>query len=501
MAYKRIDFSDVQWQSLALSGVAVQTAAIFTAYYRPIQMGQEAVANSVTSPASVVFSLALAALFVAAGTAARPLRHMVETPGALVVAAVLFVGSSWAATSLPPDGAAAMGLDFAARAGSAFLMLGWFCVFSNFDSDTVLQTLPATMALGVAVILLTVCAGPGMRLPCLVALTLVSTAWLILATRKTRISLPDGEIPTTECPAQSDGTRLVRRHERLTCGTAFLLSLLLGILCALPFHSTSDVEDRPFFLYFLLMMGVALLLLAFISLSRRDNPLSRPLLAARVAGPALLTVLCLILGTVLQPPLDPLANAVGRMAMELSLIVCFLLTARHFALSPLRTYTFGQAAFLVGNLLGMFLGLQIPLALGTGADGLLVASVTILLLTTEALFVLVVLYHISQRLAARIAAAAAVEEPPASTRTIAPTVTDGNLDAFVEAFHLSDKEAEVLSLTVRGRSRQRIAEALFVSPGTVNTYFYRIYQKTDVHKRQELLDKIEEFQSNALSAK
>lgn len=510
MTQRRVDFSDIQWQSLILCGVSVQTAAIFTAYYRPIQMDAAVMASAVTSPLSLAFSLVLALVFVALGAAARPVRQLAGNPIALAAAAILFAGASWAGAALAPDGMPSMVCDLAARAGSAFLMIGWLCVFANFDTDTVLQTLPAVMAFGLAVIVAAVSAGPALRLPCLVLLTAVACGWLALAARITRIPSPDGAGPdeahetAAESLAPQAGTGGSRRREGLVCVAAFLLSLLLGVLCALPFHGAANTAASPFFLYFLLMMGVALVVLSLMALLRRGNPLSRSLVATRIAGPAALTAACAVVGTIVQPPLGPLANAVGRMAMELSLLVCFLLAARHFRLPLVRTCAFGQAAFLAGNSLGMFLGLQLPPLFGVADDGLLVASVVVLLLTTEALFLLVLLYHLSRRLAARTAAAAAVEEPayalaPAEDDDLKPEADP--LDAFIDAFQLSDKEAEVLRLTVRGRSRQRIAEALFVSPGTVNTYFYRIYQKTDVHKRQELLDKIEEFQSSALSAK
>lgn len=96
------------------------------------------------------------------------------------------------------------------------------------------------------------------------------------------------------------------------------------------------------------------------------------------------------------------------------------------------------------------------------------------------------LAYLSRRIAERTGATAALEEPPA-------VVPDDGIDQFSRAYKLSENETRVLRLTVRGRTRQRIAETLYVSAGTVNTYLHRIYQKAGVHSRQELLDKIEEF--------
>ena len=63
--------------------------------------------------------------------------------------------------------------------------------------------------------------------------------------------------------------------------------------------------------------------------------------------------------------------------------------------------------------------------------------------------------------------------------------------AFINAYGLSEREAEVLVEYTRGRSADKIARSMFISFDTVKTYLRRIYAKVDVHSRQELLDKID----------
>lgn len=46
-------------------------------------------------------------------------------------------------------------------------------------------------------------------------------------------------------------------------------------------------------------------------------------------------------------------------------------------------------------------------------------------------------------------------------------------------------------LLAKGRTRARIQEELYLSSGTVATHARHIYQKVDVHSKQELLDVIE----------
>lgn len=70
-----------------------------------------------------------------------------------------------------------------------------------------------------------------------------------------------------------------------------------------------------------------------------------------------------------------------------------------------------------------------------------------------------------------------------------------DIDSFDETcaristtYGLSKREAEVLPLALRGRTSERIAAELYISKSTVDTHLRRIYAKTGVHSRQELID-------------
>jgi len=60
-------------------------------------------------------------------------------------------------------------------------------------------------------------------------------------------------------------------------------------------------------------------------------------------------------------------------------------------------------------------------------------------------------------------------------------------------FLLSDREVEVLTLYAMGYTQQRVADELFISPGTVHAHIKRIYGKTGLHSRQAILDYLEEY--------
>ena len=58
-------------------------------------------------------------------------------------------------------------------------------------------------------------------------------------------------------------------------------------------------------------------------------------------------------------------------------------------------------------------------------------------------------------------------------------------------YGLSDRETEIMTLYAKGRSYARLQEELSLSRGTVTTHLRHIYQKLDVHSKQEMLDLIE----------
>ena len=58
---------------------------------------------------------------------------------------------------------------------------------------------------------------------------------------------------------------------------------------------------------------------------------------------------------------------------------------------------------------------------------------------------------------------------------------------LAEEYELSRREGEVLVLLLQGYDTNSVAEKLFLSPHTVKTHTYHIYQKMGVNSRQELL--------------
>lgn len=61
-------------------------------------------------------------------------------------------------------------------------------------------------------------------------------------------------------------------------------------------------------------------------------------------------------------------------------------------------------------------------------------------------------------------------------------------DTFAKTHGMSEREAQILVLLLRGQSTATIRNELAIAKGTVDTYIQRIYRKCDVHSRQELME-------------
>ena len=70
-----------------------------------------------------------------------------------------------------------------------------------------------------------------------------------------------------------------------------------------------------------------------------------------------------------------------------------------------------------------------------------------------------------------------------------------NAKQMGKQFLLSDREVEVLALYALGWTQKRVAEELYISPSTAHAHIKRIYAKTGLHSRQEILDFMDQYTS------
>lgn len=86
-----------------------------------------------------------------------------------------------------------------------------------------------------------------------------------------------------------------------------------------------------------------------------------------------------------------------------------------------------------------------------------------------------------------------VDDMPDDPESIRRALMQNNTKQLQERFMLSDRETEVVTLYALGLTQRKIAEELCISPGTTHTHIKRIYAKTDLHSRQEILDYLEHY--------
>jgi DNA-binding CsgD family transcriptional regulator len=76
----------------------------------------------------------------------------------------------------------------------------------------------------------------------------------------------------------------------------------------------------------------------------------------------------------------------------------------------------------------------------------------------------------------------------------APQETDDQaLRQFFDEFKISKREEEVIKQLGEGKTNKEISKALFISLQTVKDHIYRIYQKTDVKNRVQLVNLIQSY--------
>ncbi|MEG2851118.1 MAG: LuxR C-terminal-related transcriptional regulator, partial [Raoultibacter sp.] len=70
-----------------------------------------------------------------------------------------------------------------------------------------------------------------------------------------------------------------------------------------------------------------------------------------------------------------------------------------------------------------------------------------------------------------------------------------NAEEMGKQFLLSEREIEVLALYALGFTQQRVADELYITAGTAHAHIKRIYSKTGLHSRQEIIDYLQQYTS------
>ncbi|ANE23126.1 hypothetical protein AAY81_08415 [Denitrobacterium detoxificans] len=192
-----------------------------------------------------------------------------------------------------------------------------------------------------------------------------------------------------------------------------------------------------------------------------------------------LAVFLMLFGTLMVPlaesgavplPGDAVVLA-GYLGLEAVLISLFLVMASIEGIDAFASFSVGFTALFAGELAGVLVANGIDAAWDTGTTPYVVVVIagTLVLLSYVFLF--------GER----------------DFSDLSEIVTDRDEFDLVcthisNQAKLSKREAEILPYALHGRTSERIATELGISKSTVDTHLRRIYGKTGVHSRQELID-------------
>ena len=290
----------------------------------------------------------------------------------------------------------------------------------------------------------------------------------------------EGEVPEQPVPSLSDGSRAAFRRPAAAAVAGLLFNFFtLGLTFwpAAAGLSTSSASCKP--------LSYALVLVALIVVVRRSSSQRRAAVTfAHVALPiaAAIVLASPFVDLVVDLEAVPFSSALTYLGIALfnvlglALPLCALRRGR-------RSACRAAAVYLAGCVLALATGMAVFQLLGHDAQ---VVSLCIMAAYLAALVI------VSVRAAGERSLEG--EASPALREGDAPESSDKRLAAcgrVAEQYALSPREAEILRFLSRGHGAKYIAERLCISADTVRTHCKRIYEKTGVHAKDELLELVE----------
>lgn len=176
---------------------------------------------------------------------------------------------------------------------------------------------------------------------------------------------------------------------------------------------------------------------------------------------------------------SPVAGALIRGGFDCSTVLLWVLLARKAHANQVRTYFyFGLfrciASVYPGRLLGYFL-LQ-----GSGSQ---IDSIT--RISSAALWIICIFGIIIAFLASGSTGSSLSNNGSSAVGPV--DLFAEQLEAFAARYQLSRREQEVLAGLLKGYTRESIAQQLYLSSDTVKSYVSRLYAKTKVNSKQDLI--------------
>lgn len=174
-------------------------------------------------------------------------------------------------------------------------------------------------------------------------------------------------------------------------------------------------------------------------------------------------------------------NTAGRQCLQLLIwiIVCLLYRKHHF--SPVVLFGSTCSVWYLGSLVGILMHQA------AAESNLFTSEISNTCLSIGAVLLLVLAFAFL--FSERDSDVMFGGDAGSSVRTKA---FRRGCDYLIEKGNLTKREGEILYLLAKGASVAHIEEKLFITSSTVATHMKHIYQKLDIHSRQELYDRVEQ---------
>ena len=167
--------------------------------------------------------------------------------------------------------------------------------------------------------------------------------------------------------------------------------------------------------------------------------------------------------------------AVAQTLMVMLFWAMLVDTAHHSTVSAYTIFGAAWIVYVVPIAAGQWLGANLALA-----DDTFLVTLLTYVLTLVAVFAL----NENNLIQSRVFAEMDIKAPSAQMFS----GIDEGCAELGKKYGLTQREVEITQLLCKGRSKNYIAQTLLISENTVRTHSRHIFQKLDVHSKQEILD-------------
>lgn len=423
--------------------------------------------------------------------------HLPQIPAVVAFAAGILLNAIQALSALPSAVLAEV-LGSLCGFSTTILCVCWLEIFASQDNaqSSVYQIVCALLIQGVLISFLPLMSGAGVTVT---ALASILGSSILLKKARQRNPIPKYSTSLEQRPESR-----FRLFQSYIC--LFVLVGVVGILHTSVLGSSSEYIVGDVNMWFPLAVATVITAILASVTVRRPDPTS----VYKGCFPCMLVILSLL------PFMGEFLGAFTGLVMITCYDVCGMMflvfiVERSRTLSH-SSYTL-SGLYLGGSSLFLFVGLSIGLLLGSLSVDYGLSLLT--LLAFAAIYPLVIalvivirkgrvsgnaVAPIEEQQAMTLEANHCVSMPEASEPTLgsepesstAETDVDDSYDRRIadiaEEAELTKREREIMALLARGRSAKYIADMLTISENTVWTHIKRVYSKTGVSCKQELID-------------